>query len=335
MPDPRHFRCYLVEKDAAGKVTAAVAERGIDDLPAGDVLIEVEYSSLNYKDALSASGNPGVTRKFPHVPGIDAAGKVVESSSAKFRPGDAVLVTSYDFGAGRWGGYAGYARVPADWVVPLPAGLTARESMVLGTAGLTAAMSLDALVQHGTLPDQGEIVVTGATGGVGSLAVALLAKAGYRAVAVTGKPHATDMLMKLGATRVAGREEVDDKSGKPLLSTKWAGAIDTVGGNILSTIVRSTQRGGCVTACGLVGGVELPLTVMPFILRGVVLAGIDSAEFPYDRRKQLWEKLAGAWKLSNVESIVTEVDLNGLAPRIEQILAGQVQGRVVVRPTAD
>jgi acrylyl-CoA reductase (NADPH) len=334
MPDPRRFPCYLVEKNASGKVSPSIAQRGIDDLPAGDVLIEVEYSSLNYKDALSATGNPGVTRKFPHVPGIDAAGKVAESQSPRFRAGDAVLITGYGLGANHWGGYAGCVRAPADWVVPLPAGLSPRESMILGTAGFTAALCLEAIQQHGISPDDGEILVTGASGGVGSLAIALLTQAGYRAVAVTGKPEAAEFLTTLGAVRVIGRQEVDDTSGKPLLSAQWAGAVDTVGGNTLSTVIRSTQRGGCVAACGLVGGADLPISIHPFILRGVALAGIDSAEHPYPRRISLWNKLAGPWKLENLGTLAEEVTLIGLGPKIEQILAGKIQGRVVVRPVA-
>jgi putative YhdH/YhfP family quinone oxidoreductase len=333
--DAQRFLCYLVEKNGAGQISAAIAEKDVGDLPPGEVLIEVEYSSLNFKDALSATGNPGVTKKFPHVPGIDLAGRVVASDSPKFKPGDAVLATSYDLGANRWGGYAGLARVPADWVVPLPPGLTARESMIYGTAGLTAAMSLAALEEHHITPDRGEIVVTGASGGVGTLAVALLAKTGYQVTAVTGKPQAADFLRsQCGAANVIGRDEVNDHSGKPLLPARFAGAIDTVGGNTLATLVRSTQRGGCVTACGLVGGVDLPLSVHPFILRGVTLAGIDSAECPYDRRVELWNRLAGPWKLDQLEAFAEEVDLGGLHAKIEAILAGQIQGRVIVRPVA-
>jgi putative YhdH/YhfP family quinone oxidoreductase len=334
MDAAHRFLCYLVEKNDAGEVSAAISEKTIDDLPPGEVLIEVEYSSLNYKDALSATGNPGVTRKFPHVPGIDLAGRVAVSDSPKFKPGDAVLATSYDLGANRWGGYAGLARVPADWIVPMPTGMSPRESMIYGTAGLTAAMSLAALEEHHITPDRGEVVVTGSIGGVGTLAVALLAKAGYQVTAVSGKPQAADFLRSLGAVNVIGRDEADDRSGKPLLSARWAGAIDTVGGNTLATLVRSTQRGGCVTACGLVGGIDLPLSVHPFILRGVTLAGIDSAECPYERRIQLWNRLAGPWKLDQLETMAEEVDLAGLHSKINAILAGQIQGRVIVRPVA-
>ncbi len=324
------FRCYLVTKTEDGKFRGQVAERSIDDLPQGDVLVRVAYSSLNYKDGLSATGHPGVSRKFPHVPGIDAAGTVAESRSPDWRPGDEVIVTGNDLGQNTWGGYGQYIRVPAAWVVRKPPGLTLRESMVLGTAGFTAGLSRWALDEHGLPPDEGEVLVTGASGGVGSIAVALLAQAGYRVVASTGKAAAHDLLKRLGASRIVGREEVDDASEKPLLSERWSGAIDTVGGRTLASILRSLRRGGAVAACGLVGGTELPLTVYPFILRSAQLIGIGSAECPYDRRLGVWQKLAGEWKLDNLEHLATEVTLETLAPRINQILQGQTTGRVLV-----
>jgi acrylyl-CoA reductase (NADPH) len=326
------FHCYLITKDDQGKAKAELAQRTLDDLPAGDVLVRVAWSSLNYKDALSASGHPGVTRKFPHVPGIDAAGKVAESRSPDWRAGDEVIVTGYDQGQNTWGGFAEYVRVPAAWVVRKPAGLTLRESMIYGTAGFTAGLSLQALIDHGVTPDRGEIVVTGAAGGVGSLAVALLAKAGYHVVASTGKPAAHELLARLGAARVVGREEVCDTSEKPLLAMRWAGAVDTVGGKTLTTLVRSAHRYGVITACGLVGGIDLPLTVYPFILRGAELVGIDSAECPPDRRRAIWENLAGAWKPAGLESLVTEANLSQLGTHIQEILAGKVTGRVLVKP---
>lgn len=325
-----HFRCYLVTKTDDGKFRGEVTERTIDDLPTGDVLVRVAFSSLNYKDALSATGHPGVTREFPHVPGIDAAGTVVESRSPDWRPGDEVIVTSYDLGQNTWGGYAQYVRVPAGWVVRKPPGLSLRESMILGTAGFTAGLSLWALAEHGVRAGDGEVLVTGASGGVGSLAVALLAKAGYRAVASTGKDTAHDLLKRLGASGVVGRDEVDDASAKPLLAERWAGAIDTVGGRTLATIVRSLRRGGAVAACGLVGGADLPLTVYPFILRGAQLIGIDSAECPYDRRVAVWQRLADEWKLDKLQDLAIEVTLDGLGPEIEKILHGQITGRVLV-----
>ena len=336
MPATNRFRCYLVTKTDAGRFHGAVVEQSIDDLPPGDVLVRVAYSSLNYKDALSATGHPGVTREYPHVPGIDAAGVVVESRSPDWQAGDEVIVTSYDLGQNTWGGCAEYIRVPAGWVVRKPPGLSLRESMVLGTAGFTAGLSLEALCEHGVAPDGsfpkagGEVLVTGASGGVGSIAVALLAKAGYRVVASTGKAAAQDLLARLGACRVVGREDADDASAKPLLAERWAGAIDTVGGRTLAAVVRSLRRGGAVAACGLVGGAEVPLTVYPFILRGAQLIGIDSAECPYDRRVAVWQKLAGEWKIGSLEQLATEVTLEGLGPQIEKILHGQTMGRVLV-----
>jgi putative YhdH/YhfP family quinone oxidoreductase len=326
------FACYLIEKAAAGAIQAQVAQVAADALPPGDVLIEVAWSSLNYKDALSAQGHPGVTRKFPHVPGIDLAGRVLESRSSAYRAGDEVLVTGYGLGMDHWGGFAARARVPADWVVPLPAGLSLRESMIYGTAGFTAALCLDALLAHGLAADRGEVVVTGASGGVGSVAVALLGHQGFRVAAVTGKPEASDLLMRLGAARVIPRTDVDDSSSKPLLAARWAGAIDTVGGNTLATLLRSTERGGCVAACGLVGGIDLKLTVYPFILRGVALEGIDSAECPRDKRLAIWQQLAGAWKPPVLQTLATEVTLDDLAGKIEDILAGRSTGRVLVQP---
>lgn len=330
------FRCFLVTKDSEGKAHGEVAEKSLADLPAGEVLIRVAYSSLNYKDALSATGHPGVTRHFPHVPGIDASGVVVRSQSPLVDEGDEVFVTGFDLGQNTWGGFAEYVQVPGAWVMHLPEGLSLRESMIYGTAGLTAGECVEALQQVGVDPDQGEVVVTGATGGVGSLAVAILAKAGYQVVASTGKRSAYEHLNLLGARRCISREEVNDPSTKPLLSIRWAGAIDTVGGNTLATLVRSTGQNGCVAACGLVGGIELPLTVYPFILRGVDLIGVDSALCPLETRARIWRKLAGEWKPKCLDKILAEeIPLEALGSRIEKILAGQMVGRVIVRPNSE
>lgn len=328
MPE-ESFRCYLVTKEGA-QTRGEVVRRSLADLPDGDVLVRVAWSSLNYKDALSATGHPGVTRKFPHVPGIDAAGTVAESRTADFKRGDEVIVTSYDLGQNTWGGFGQYIRVPAGWVVRRPHGLGARESMILGTAGFTAALCLQSLARHGIQPNAGEVVVSGASGGVGSLAVGLLAQAGYRVVASTGKAAAHELLRQLGAARIVGRDDVLDTSDKPLLPTRWAAAIDTVGGQTLATILRSLNRDGCVAACGLVGGTDLPLSVYPFILRAVALLGIDSAECPYDRRVQTWQKLAGDWKLSQLDLVAREVTLEQLPEQIDKILHGQVAGRVLI-----
>jgi putative YhdH/YhfP family quinone oxidoreductase len=324
------FACLLVEKDPSGAIRRQITTCPTTDLPPGDVLVRVQFSSLNYKDALAAQGHAGVVRKFPHVPGIDAAGTVVESSAAQFKPGDSVVITGNELGAAQWGGWAELVRVPADWIVPLPAGLSLRESMILGTAGFTAAQCVHAIVLNDVKPDAGEIVVTGSTGGVGCLAVKLLAKLGYTVVAVTGKPQLESRLKAWGASRIISRSEVVNTSDKPLLSTRWAGAVDTVGGDTLATLIRETKPYGVVAACGLVGGVNLPLTVHPFILRGITLAGIGSALLPLDRRQEIWRRLSTDWRLDNLAELATIVPLENVEPAIQQILQGQIVGRTVI-----
>lgn len=328
------FPCYMVRQDAAGAATAAVEQITLDDLPPGDVLIEVFYSSLNYKDALAAQGHAGVVRRFPHVPGIDCAGIVVESKSAQYKSGDPVLVTGYDLGAGHWGGYSKYVRVPAEWVVPLPPGLTEREAMIYGTAGFTAAQCVTAIVDRGIDPERGEIVVTGATGGVGSLAVAILAKLGYQVAAVSGKTDRHDWLRQLGASSVLSRSDVRDESDRPFLSERWAAAVDSVGGLTLATLLRATKYRGVVAACGLVGGDKLSLSVYPFLLRGVTLAGIDSAKCPRPQRLEMWQKLVGPWRVEHLDRLAAEITLDELPARVRQILAGGVVGRTLVIPTS-
>jgi acrylyl-CoA reductase (NADPH) len=328
------FGCFLVEKDAAGSVRRGTSRRPITELPPGNVLIRVDFSSLNYKDALACEAHPGVVRKLPHVPGIDAAGTVVESSDPRFRPNDAVVVTGNDLGSGQWGGWAEYIRVPASWVVPLPDGLSLQESMILGTAGFTAAQCVQAIVHNGVKPDAGEIVVTGATGGVGCLAVKLLAKLGYTVVAVTGKPQLESRLKSWGASRIIGREDVLKPTDRPLLSARWAGAVDTVGGDTLTTIIRETKPYGVVSACGLVGGEKLNLSVHPFILRGVLLAGIGSALLPCDQRVEIWRKLSHEWRLEGLDGLATTVKLADVEPFVQRILQGQIVGRTVVATAA-
>jgi putative YhdH/YhfP family quinone oxidoreductase len=291
----------------------------------------VAYSSLNYKDALAAAGHQGVNRLFPHVPGVDAAGTVVESGVYEFVEGDQVLVTGFEMGANRWGGFAEYIRVPADWIVPLPEGLTLKESMILGTAGLTAGLSVDALQKVVPNPQAGPVVVTGASGGVGSIAVALLSKLGYHVAAVTGKRSAVDFLRKLGAKDVLPRDEVDDRSDRPMLTGRWAGGIDTVGGNILTTILRSTKYFGCVAACGLTAGHGLSMTVYPFILRGITLSGIEAAVCPILRRHEIWWRLGNQWKLDCLGTIGKVIGLDQVAAHIDDMLATLVTGRIVVR----
>jgi putative YhdH/YhfP family quinone oxidoreductase len=327
---PATFRCFLVTKDADGKVGTEVTQRPLSELPAGDTLIRVAYSSLNYKDALAATGHPGVNKQFPHIPGVDAAGRVVDCTSGRFSPKQPVLVTGFDMGANRWGGWADYVRVPSDWVVPLPPGLTLRDSMILGTAGFTAGLCVDALQKHDVAPDSGDVVVTGASGGVGTFAVALLAKLGYHVTAITGKASSHEYLRRLGADQILGRAQVDDRSGKPLLSGRWAGAVDTVGSNILGTLLRAARHGGCVAACGLAAGSDLPVTVHPFILRAVTLAGIDAAWGPIPLRHDIWRRLAGPWKLDCLPMIARFAELQDLPAHIADILAGRITGRVVV-----
>ncbi|HEY9600448.1 MAG TPA: YhdH/YhfP family quinone oxidoreductase [Allocoleopsis sp.] len=324
------FNAFLVVKNHDRQFARDVVEQSINNLPEGDVLIRVHYSSLNYKDALSVTGHPGVTKKFPHVPGIDAAGIVVSSNSSQFQQEQPVIVTGFDFGMNTWGGFAEYIRVPADWVVPLPSGLTLQESMIFGTAGFTAALCIDALQENGITPSSGEILVTGATGGVGSLAVSILSKLGYSVVAATGKLSHHDFLKSLGAVSIVTREEIQDDSGKPLLKERWAGVVDTVGGNTLATAIKSTKYSGCITACGLVGGTDLATTVYPFILRGVRLIGIDSVRFPLEKRSQIWEKLASDWKPTHLKQLASTVNLLGLSEQIDTILQGQSVGRVLV-----
>ncbi|MDZ7265600.1 MAG: YhdH/YhfP family quinone oxidoreductase [candidate division KSB1 bacterium] len=327
---PTNYRAYLVTKDANQNATATVTKRPFDALPAGDVIIKVSYSSLNYKDALSATGHTGVTKNYPHVPGIDAAGMVVSSKSDQYQPGDRVLVTGYDLGSNTDGGFAEYIRVPTEWVVPLPSNLTLKESMMFGTAGFTAAICVSQLQKIGLSPDQGEVVVSGASGGVGCLAVAILAKEGYHVVASTGKPQSHDLLKRLGAARIIGREELNDQSGRPLLKGIWAGAIDTVGGNTLSTIIRSMKVQGSVAACGNVADFKLDLTVYPFILRGVNLLGADSALWPRNSRVALWQKLANEWKIDQLESLSHTIHLDDLNDYVPKILKGGILGRTVV-----
>ncbi|WP_413163374.1 YhdH/YhfP family quinone oxidoreductase [Capilliphycus salinus ALCB114379] len=324
------FKALQVTQTPEQQFTQEVVNIGLDKLPPGDVLIRVHYSSLNYKDALSATGNRGVTRQFPHIPGIDAAGIVVNSNVPQFKPNDLVMVTGYDLGMNTWGGFAEYIRVPAEWVVPLPSDLTLQESMILGTAGLTAALSVNGLIQQEITPSLGEVLVTGSTGGVGSLAVSILAKLGYSVVAVTGKSKSHDFLKKLGAKLIINRSEIDEQTGKPLLKERWAGVIDTVGGNLLATAIKSTQYGGCVTACGLVAGANLTTTVYPFILRGVRLIGIDSVQCSMDKRLLIWSKLAAAWKPTYLDELVTTISLEQLPEKISEILQGNIQGRILV-----
>ena len=283
------FKALITEKTDDG-YQSRVGDKNLEDLPEGDVLVRVAWSSLNYKDALSASGNKGVTRSFPHTPGIDAAGVVEEAGEGPFSVGDAVICTGYDLGMNTSGGYGDYIRVPAEWLAPLPAGLSAREAMVLGTAGLTAALCVEALIDTGLQPEQGEVLVTGATGGVGSVAVSILSNLGFKVVAATGKQDAHDWLRDLGAADIIGRDALLEGIEKPVLKPRWAGVVDCVGGDILVNALKSLQYGGSAACCGLTASPKLEnATVFPFILRGVNLLGVDSVELPCEVKQQMWQ----------------------------------------------
>jgi len=323
------YKCLLVEETEPKIFSRKVTERTIEDLPDGDLTIRVRFSSLNYKDALSASGNRGVTRNFPHTPGIDAAGEVVECKTDDFVTGDEVIVTGYDLGMNTPGGFGQYIRIPSAWALRLPDGLDLNESMAIGTAGFTAALSVLKLEQGGVTPEDGDILVTGATGGVGSIAVSILAGSGYRVVAVTGKPDQAGFLESLGAAEVIGREEVLEGADKPMLKERWAGVIDVVGGDILAAGIKAAIYGGVVTCCGLVGSSDLNMNVFPFILRGVSLMGVDSVQVGMELRHQVWGRLASEWKPARLSNMVDECTLEELDEKIDQILAGKLKGRTV------
>lgn len=326
------FNAFVVNETADGSFKGFVKKWKAAKLLQRGVLISVRYSSLNYKDALSASGNKGVTKTYPHIPGIDAAGVVEESTDKRFEQGDEVLVTGYDLGQNTFGGFSEKIRVPGDWIVPLPEGLTLKESMILGTAGFTASIGVHHLQSNGCLPESGPVLVTGSTGGVGTMAVAILVKIGYEVVAATGKMDQESFLKNLGVSSVIHRDEVQDESSRLLLSGRWAGVIDTVGGIMLDTALRETKHNGTVACCGNILGADLHTNVYPFILRGVSLMGMDSGNCPMERRQKLWQKLATDWKPHNLKDLATKVvPLEGLNKEIEQILKGNQVGRVLVK----
>ncbi len=328
------FSAFRVHEDD-GKIQGAVEQVSLSDLSDGDVVIRAVWSSVNYKDALAATGAGKIIRDFPRIAGIDVAGYVDSSSDDRFSPGDPVLVTGYDFGVDHDGGYAEYARVPAEWVIPLPDGLDLREAMLLGTAGLTAAICVHRMEANGQAPDQGPVVVTGATGGVGSLAIAMLAGLGYEVVALTGKAGSHDYLRSLGAADILDRTSLD-LGKRPMEKARWAGAVDNVGGDILTWLTRTMQPWGNITAVGLAGGAELNTTVMPFILRGVALLGVTSSGCPTPLRHTLWQRLAADLKPRHLDSVLgRETDLNGLPAVFDAMLAGQSTGRTLVKVGAD
>lgn len=327
------FKALWVTETADGKFERNIVDRVIDDLPHGDIVIRVLYSALNYKDALSATGNKGITRQYPHTPGIDAAGIVEISRSEQFGTGDEVIITGNDLGMNTCGGFGEYIRVPAAWVIRKPDGYTLKECMILGTAGVTAALALHKMEMLGMNPSQGPIVVTGATGGVGSVATAILAKAGYEVIAVTGKSHAHEYLQYLGAHKIENRDFVNDTSGKALLRPQWAGAIDTVGGNTLLTLLKACKPEGMVVSTGLVSSPKLDATVYPFILNGISLLGVGSAETPMTTRLLIWDKFKDIWNIKDkLNAIAKEVTLDEVnLTYIDSILQGKIMGRIVVK----
>lgn len=325
--------CQAVEK-GDGDSNLRFVEEELPPPGPGELQVAIRWSAINYKDALCATGNPGVARKLPIVPGIDAGGTVRVSGDPRFPAGSEVFLADARFGTEVNGGWATIVNVPADWAYHVPSGMSLRESVILGTAGFTAAQSLQEILDAGIAPESGPLVVTGATGGVGSFALAMLANLGYEVVAVSGKPERHEWLRSLGARETVSRESVLDSTNRPLLSARWAGAVDTVGGSTLASILRATRPGGCVTACGLVGGAELELTVFPFILRGVRLQGIDSAGVSRDRRETLWAKMAGEWSLSGLELFAQPVSLSAVGKAVRAVLAGGATGRTIVDPTA-
>ena len=322
-----NFKAFVTEETDEG-FDSKVVERSLEDLPEGDVLIKVLFSSLNYKDALSASGNKGVSRNYPHSPGIDAAGIIEESNSDEFSIGDEVIVTGYDLGMNTSGGFSEYIRVPKEWIIKKPDNLELEESMAYGTAGLTAGLCVRKILMSGIKPDDGEVFVTGATGGVGIVAVMLLAKLGFDVVAITGKDTETDLLKSLGAKEVINRSEFEGEMKSPLAKPRWAGGVDAVGSDILSNLISATHQRAAIACCGMVGGVNLNTSIFPFILRGLSLLGIDSAETLIDVKKEIWNNFASDWKLEKINDQIKDVGLEELSSEIEKILNGKQVGRI-------
>lgn len=324
------FKALVVEKNDDGKTQAGVQEISLDQLPEGDVVVAVEYSTVNYKDGLCIGPGGGLVRTYPHVPGIDFAGTVESSDDPRYSPGDKVVLTGWRVGEVHWGGYAQKARVKADWLVPLPEGLTTRQAMAVGTAGFTAMLAVMALEDHGLEPGQGPVLVTGAAGGVGSVASAILANRGYEVAGVTGRPESADYLTSLGVTQIVARDEINETVKRPLEAETWAGCVDAVGGAMLARVLGQMKYGSSVAAVGLAGGAGLPATVIPFLLRGVNLLGIDSVMQPYENRLRAWKRVATDLPMEKLEAMINPAVLADLPKLGADILKGQVQGRVVV-----
>ena len=325
-----NFKAFVTEETEKG-FTSSIKERSLNDLPAGDVLIKVLFSSLNYKDALSASGNKGVSRNYPHSPGIDAAGIVEESNFDDFSNGDEVIVTGYDLGMNTSGGFSQYIRVPKEWIIKKPDNFSLEESMAFGTAGLTAGLCVRKILLNGIKPEDGDIFVTGATGGVGTVAVMLLSKLGFDVIAITGKENQTDLLLSLGAKEVINRSEFEGEMKSPLSKPRWAGGVDAVGSDILSNLITATHQRAAIACCGMVGGINLNTSIFPFILRGLSLLGIDSAETLIEVKKEIWHNFATDWKLEKINDQIKDVSLEELDLEIKKILKGEQVGRIRIK----
>lgn len=329
------YRALMLTENDEGKVEGQVTTITDADLPQdGDVVVDVDYSNLNYKDGLIMNGLGKLVREYPHIPGVDMAGTVVSSDDDRYKAGDKVLVTGWRFGEIWWGGYAERARVKSDWIVPLPKGVTTREAMILGTAGVTAVQAIMRLEDMGLTPEKGEVLVTGAAGGVGSLAVAMLANRGYQVAAVTGRPETAEYLTSLGASKIVPREDLSEPTTRPMESAIWAGCIDNVGGSTLSRVIGQMAYGGSIAAIGNAAGIKLEATVLPFLLRGVNLLGIDSVMVPYEQRVIYWDNAVKWMPMEKIEHIVSEAKLEDMMDQAKSILKGQVQGRVLVTPKA-
>ena len=320
----------LVTKEDNKKFSNSIEERDLSILPDNDTLIRVKFSSLNYKDALSASGNKGVTKNYPHTPGIDAAGIIEETTGNKFKPGDEVIVTGYDLGMNTFGGFGEYIRVPQDWIIEKPDNLSLSESMAFGTAGLTAGLCLRKLLLHGLKPDDGDVFVSGVTGGVGIISLMLFNKLGFDVTAITGKLDQEEYLRSLGAKNVIDRNTLDLELISPLQKPLYSGGIDAVGGKILSNLICSTSQRAAIACCGMVGGLSLDTSIFPFILRGLSLFGVDSAESLLETKKEIWENLASSWKIENIDENIKNIPLEELPNEIDEILKGNQIGRVRV-----
>lgn len=323
------FKSIVVE-EVEGSYYQSLKDKTIAELPDGDVTIKVAYTGLNYKDALSFRGHKGITKKYPHTPGIDTSGVIVESSSPKFKVGDKVLVTGYDLGMNTSGGFQEYIRVPSEWVVALPENLTLKQAMIYGTAGFTSALAVHRIQQIGIVPGSGKILVTGATGGVGIVAVALLSNLGYEVEASTGKPEFAELLKEIGAVNILSRDEVIDNTNRPLLQRRWKGVIENVGGNTLSSVIKQVEKGGAIAIIGNVTGDSFQSSVYPFLLRGIALLGVESAETNMELRIQLWKKLAGEWKIGCFDKIHKVIKLDGIIGEINKMLEGKQAKKVIV-----